>query len=97
MIFHTVWKESQFRVFPCPYFPAFGLKMDTYSINLCTFSPDAEKYKPPKTPNSATFHAMRTYNIFSSKSPDSNKHLTISISDQKSVALSPTMRCFLEI
>ena len=31
----TAWKVSKYRVFSGPYFPAFGLNTDRYSVSLC--------------------------------------------------------------
>ena len=45
---------SKYGVFSGPYFPAFGLNTERYSV----FSPDAGKYRPEKTPYLDPFHAV---------------------------------------
>ena len=50
----TAWKVSKYRVFSGPYFPAFGLNTERYSV----FSPNAGKYGPEKNLYLDTFHAV---------------------------------------
>ena len=47
-------KMCQYGVFSCPYFPAFGLSTEIYSV----FSPNARKCGPEKTPYLDTFHVV---------------------------------------
>ena len=45
---------SKYGVFSSPYFPAFGLNTERYSV----FSRNAREYGPEKTPYLYTFHAV---------------------------------------
>ena len=45
---------SKYGLFSGPYFPAFGLNAERYSV----FSPNAGKYGPDKTSYLDTFHVM---------------------------------------
>ena len=50
-ICYTVWKVSKYGVISGPRFPAFGLNMEIYSINLCIQS----KYRKIRTRNNSVF------------------------------------------
>ena len=50
----TARNVSKYGVFSGPYFPAFALNTERYSV----FSPNAEKYGPEKTPYLDTFHTV---------------------------------------
>ena len=50
----TAWKMSKYEVIFGPYFPAFGLNTERYSV----FSPNAGIYGPEITPYLDTFHAV---------------------------------------
>ena len=52
-------KIVQIRIFSGPYFPAFGLNTERYSV----FSPNAGKYGPVKTPYLDTFHAVHDITV----------------------------------
>ena len=47
-------KSAKIRSFSGPYFPAFGLNTERYSV----FSPNAGKYGPEKTPYLDTFQGV---------------------------------------
>ena len=69
--YHCV-KSVQIQSFSCPYFPALGLNMEIYGVNLriqseSVFSPNAVKYGPEKTPYLDTFHAV--YHSVKSQQP----------------------------
>ena len=46
----TAWKVSVFWVFLCPYFPAFELNMERYSVSYLIQS-ECDKIRTRKTPN----------------------------------------------
>ena len=50
------------RSFSGPYFPAFGLNMERYSVSLCIQS-QCGKIRTSKTPNTDTFYAVYFPNI----------------------------------
>ena len=57
---------SEYGVFSGPYFPAFRLNTERYSLStpyFSVFSPNAGKYGPEKTPYLDTFHAVITYKV----------------------------------
>ena len=51
---------SKYGVIPGPYFPAFGLNTEIYSVNprISVFIPKTAKYKSEVTPYSDTFYAL---------------------------------------
>ena len=51
-------KSVRIQSFYGPYFPAFGLNTDTYSVSL-HFQSKCGKIRTRKTPNTDTFHALR--------------------------------------
>ena len=53
---NTAWKVSNYGVFSGPYFLAFGLNTERYVFFV--FSLNARKYRPKKTLNLDTFHAV---------------------------------------
>ena len=55
--FSTERKVSKYGVFSGPYFPAFGLNTEIYSVNL-RIQPNTRKYGPEKTPYLDTFHTV---------------------------------------
>ena len=52
----TLREVSKYGVISGPYFSAFGLNTEIYSVSL-VFSPNAEKYGPEITPYLDTFHS----------------------------------------
>ena len=50
-------KNVRIRIFPCPYFYAFELNTERYSVSLCIQS-KCGKIRTRKTPKTATFHAV---------------------------------------
>ena len=54
--FHCV-KSVRIRNFTCPYFPAFGLNTESYSVNFCIQS-ECGKIRTRKTPNMDTFYSL---------------------------------------
>ena len=52
--FITAWKVSKYGVFSGPYFRAFGMSSERYSV----FRPNAGKYGPEKTAYLDTYHAV---------------------------------------
>ena len=50
-------KSVRIRCFSEPYFPAFGLNMERYSVSLRIYS-EIGKIPSRKTPNMDTFHAV---------------------------------------
>ena len=50
-------KIVRIQKFSGPHFPAFGLNMEIYSVNLLIQS-KREKYGPKKTPNTDTFYTV---------------------------------------
>ena len=69
----TAWKVSKYEVIFSPYFPAFGLNTERYSI----FSPNAGIYGPEITPYLDTFHAQQR-NISWSFEINNDKKVTVS-------------------
>ena len=57
----TAWKMCKHGVFSGPYFPAFGLGLNTEYLSV--FSANAGKYRPEKTPYLGTFHAVHVFII----------------------------------
>ena len=55
-------KSVRIRSFSGPYFPAFGLKMEIYGVNLRIQS-ECGKIWTRKTPNTDTFHAVYRIHI----------------------------------
>ena len=53
----TASKVSKYGVFSGPYFPAFGLNTERYSLSLRIQS-ECGKIRTRKTPYLATFHAL---------------------------------------
>ena len=53
----TAWKVSKHGVFSGPYFRAFRLNMERYSVSLCIQS-EWGKIRTRKTPYLDTFHAV---------------------------------------
>ena len=69
--YHCV-KSVQIQSFSGPYFPALGLNMEIYGVNLriqseSVFSPNTVKYGPEKTPYLDTSHAV--YHSVKSQQP----------------------------
>ena len=60
-------KSVRIRSFSGPYFPAFGLDTDRYSVSLHNQS-DSGKIRTRKTPNIDTFYAMRLIALIKSLS-----------------------------
>ena len=50
-------KSVRIRSFSGPYFPAFGLNTERYSVSLCIQS-KCGKMRTGKNPNKDTFHAV---------------------------------------
>ena len=55
-------KSVRIRSFSGPYFPAFGLNMDSYGVSLCIQS-KCGKIGTRKTPNMDTFHAVLSFKL----------------------------------
>ena len=55
---NTAWKVSKYSVNSGPYFPVFGLNMESTKY-LSVFSPKAGKYGPEITPYLDTFHTVK--------------------------------------
>ena len=53
-------KSARIRGFPSPYFAAFGLNMERYSVSLRIQS-ECGKIQTRETPNSDTFHAVEVF------------------------------------
>ena len=53
----TAWKVAKYGVFSGPFFPVFGLNMEL-TEKISVFSPNTGKYRPEKTLNLDTFHAV---------------------------------------
>ena len=50
-------KSVRIRIFIGPYFPAFGLNTERYSVSLCIQS-ECGKMQTRKTPDTDTFYAV---------------------------------------
>ena len=50
-------ENCPYSEFPCPYFPAFGLNTERYSVSLRIQS-ECGKIQTSKTPNTGTFEAV---------------------------------------
>ena len=61
MIKHYV-KGVPIQSYSGPYFPAFGLNTERYSVSLCIQS-ECEKIRTRITPNSDTFYAVTVIGI----------------------------------
>ena len=61
---YTAWKASKYGVFSGPYFSAFGLNTESYSVSqyLSVFNPNAGKYGPEKTPYLDTSRSVSNCN-----------------------------------
>ena len=67
---------SKYGVISGPYFPAFGMNTDRYSV----FIPNAGKYGPEITPYLDTFHVVyRCHNNSSNIGIDNNDHRSLII------------------
>ena len=60
--FHCV-KSVLIRSYSGPYFPAFGLNTERYSVSLLSQS-ECEKMRTRITPNADTFYAVFNSNVF---------------------------------
>ena len=54
------------KSFSCPYFSAFGLEADIYSVNFCIQSEYEKKIGTKKTPNTESCYAF-TFRLFLNK------------------------------
>ena len=59
----TAWKVSKYGVFSGPYFPAFGLNTERYSVSL-RIAPNAKKYGPEKTSILGHFSCSALLSLF---------------------------------
>ena len=55
--FHTAWKSVRIRSYSGPYFPAFGLNTERYSVSLRIQS-KCRKIQTRITPNTNTFYPV---------------------------------------
>ena len=60
---HTLCEKCPYLEFPGPFFPAFGLNTERYSVSLRIQS-ECEKTRTKKTPNTDTFHAVTYYKYY---------------------------------